>query len=183
MPGFVIHPSFVRSTSLAGAPAHESLFKSMGILAFNHAGKLASGELLHQHVQLSAVFWRANLYHKNMQCAAGAVVMRSAITLILYHSNYDTYFANVAWGEEGGAARLREHFAEWAVARLLQALLDAMDLRLCEDPVECLGGGVGFQGARAGRDGGRGGHGAQGGGLSGLRPAWEGGRRERCTVR
>jgi hypothetical protein len=119
---FVIHPSFVRRTSsppatLAGAPAHESLFKGMGILAFNHAGKPASGELLHQHDQLSAVFWRANLHHKNMLCAAGAVAMRSGITLILYHPNYDTYFADVAWGEEGSAALLREHFAEWAARR------------------------------------------------------------------
>jgi hypothetical protein len=143
---FVIHPSFVRRTSspaatLSCAPAHESLFKGMGLLAFNHVGKPAPEGLVRQHGQLSAVFWRANLYHTIMPYVPGAVIMRSAITLIKYHPNYDTYFANVAWGEEGGAARLREHFAEWAVARLLQALLDAMDLRLCEDSVECLGGG------------------------------------------
>ena len=141
---FIIHSRFIHRNAgstddLFGAPAHESLYKGMGILNIKPEKAAWNGMVSEIMEQLSLVRERARKYG-NYNFVNGALVTRVGICLVQMTLFVDPCIKLIAWDAKGGAAELSEYFKELPVARILDPLLDVMDLHL-SDPAECLGCG------------------------------------------
>ena len=124
---------------LFGEPAHKSLYNGMGIVNLRLN---ASAESLSELIEQMACVRRCTReYHAWVPFVRGALATKEGVHVVEYDRSAGYIFEEIAWGAAAGAAKLSGFFSEWRPAQVLFPLLEKMDLQLCGDPVECLGGG------------------------------------------